>query len=75
MGYQIHANKTHRYSGGKLQIENDVGHDECDGAMLLCETCTLLPVKALSGKDTEYSCTSFAARQYVRIGSLPRSSL
>lgn len=25
----------HQYSGGRLQIENNIGHDECDGAMLL----------------------------------------
>ena len=30
-----HVKETHRYSGGRLQIENEVGHDECDGAMLL----------------------------------------
>ena len=26
---------THRNSGGRLQIENEVGHNEWDGAMLL----------------------------------------
>lgn len=26
---------TYRYSGGRLQIENDVGHEEWEGAMLL----------------------------------------
>jgi len=29
-------NATYRYPGGRLQIEKDVGHDECDEAMLLC---------------------------------------
>lgn len=26
---------TYRYSGGRLHIEKDVGHDEWDGAILL----------------------------------------
>ncbi len=28
-------NVTYQYPGGRLQIKKDVGHDECDGAMLL----------------------------------------
>ena len=29
-----HVKEPHQYSGGRLQIENEVGH-ECHGAMLL----------------------------------------
>jgi hypothetical protein len=28
-------NVPYLYPGGRLQIEKDVGHEECDGAMLL----------------------------------------
>jgi hypothetical protein len=35
---------TYRYSGGRLHIENDVGHDEWDGAMLLRIYENLLPI-------------------------------
>jgi hypothetical protein len=30
-----HGGGMYQYSGGKLQIEKDVGHDEWEGAMLL----------------------------------------
>jgi len=28
-------NATYWYPGGRLQIEKDVGHEECDGMILL----------------------------------------
>ena len=28
-------NVTYQYPSGRLQIEKDVGHEECDGAILL----------------------------------------
>ena len=33
--FGLRKKRMHLYSGGRLQIENEVGHDEWEGAMLL----------------------------------------